>query len=68
MVRRGVATGSMTAVSVGVGFGRVIVALEESRVESGGSSVVLTVGDVLIGEQSESIEVVSGVVCVIEVE
>jgi hypothetical protein len=30
--------------------------------------VVLTVGDALIGEQSESIEVVSGAVCVIEVE
>jgi environmental stress-induced protein Ves len=68
MIRRGVATGSMSVVSAGVGFGRVIVALEESRVESGGLSVVLTVGDVLIGEQSESIEVVSGVVCVIEVE
>ncbi len=68
MIRRGVATGSMSVVSAGVGFGRVIVALEESRVASGGSSVVLTVGDALIGEQSESIEVVSGVVCVIEVE
>ena len=68
MIRRGVATGSMSVVSAGVGFGRVIVALEESRVESGGLSVVLTVGDVLIGEQSESIEVVSGVVCVIEVD
>jgi hypothetical protein len=58
----------MSVVSEGVGFGQVIVALEESRVVSGGSSVVLTVGDALIGEQSESIEVVSGVVCVIEVD
>ena len=68
MIRRGVATGSMSVVSAGVGFGRVIVALEESRVVSGGSSVALTVGDALIGEQSELIEVVSGVVCVIEIE
>jgi environmental stress-induced protein Ves len=68
MIRRGVATGSMSVVSAGVGFGRVIVALKESRVESGGLSVMLTVGDALIGEQSESIEVVSGVVCVIEVD
>ena len=68
MVRRGVATGSMSVVSTGVGFGRVIVALEESRVVSEGSSAVLMVGDALIGEQRGSIEVVSGVVCVIEVE
>lgn len=68
MIRRGVATGSMSVVSAGVGFGRVIVALEESKVVSGGSSAVLTVGDALIGEQSESVEVVSGVVCMIEVE
>jgi environmental stress-induced protein Ves len=68
MIRRGVATGSMTVVSAGVGFGRVVVALEESRVVGGDSSVALMVGDALIGEQRESIEVVSGVVCMIEVE
>jgi environmental stress-induced protein Ves len=68
MIRRGVATGSMSVVSAGVGFGRVIVALEESRVVSEGSSAALMVGDALIGEQSELIEVVSGVVCVIEIE
>jgi hypothetical protein len=35
---------------------------------SEGSSAVLMFGDALIGEQSELIEVVSGVVCVIEVD
>jgi environmental stress-induced protein Ves len=67
MIRRGVASGSMMVVSSGVATGRILVAIEESVVDVIGESVVLETGDALVGDRNEQVEIVSGLICALEI-
>ena len=67
MIRRCVASGSMMVVSSGVATGRILVAIEESVVVVTGESVVLEAGDALVGDRNEQVEIVSGLICALEV-
>ena len=67
MIRRGVASGSMMVVSSGVATGRILVVIEESVVVVTGESVVLEAGDALVGDRNEQVEIVSGLICALEI-
>jgi len=43
------------------------VAIEESVVVVTGESVVLEAGDALVGDRNEKVEIVSGLICALEV-
>ena len=67
MIRRGVASGSVMVVSSGVATGWILVAVEKSVVVVTGESVVLEAGDALVGDRNEQVEIVSGLLCALEV-
>ena len=51
----------------GVVTGRILVAIEESVVVVTGESVVLEAGDALVGDRNEKVEIVSGLICALEI-
>lgn len=68
MIRRGRASGSMEIVRQGVARGRIVVAIAPSTVNVSSTTTELGVGDALIADRTTTMEVVSGVVCVMEID
>jgi hypothetical protein len=50
-----------------VATGRILVAVEKSVVVVSGESVVLEAGDALVGDRNEQVEIVSGLICALEI-
>ena len=68
MVRRGRASGSLDVLRGGVTSGRIVVAIDASTIAVDSTMVELGVGDALVADETTTMEVISGVVCVMGVD